>query len=192
MKPTPQRKKRAKRIFLVGCLLLLAVIVAALVNPLIVKVPLKMLMGEGGLMRHMATVHATLDGTDIEYDVYGGRTTHAAGWSGTELVLISKSPQTVTNAHGLFPELLVRKDDILFPNGLEFLKLPFGFFPMTCLGGIKATSGKAGGFSQEIKEVGNDCQYHLLSEDSRSPLEFDLFVPLSLTQSLSPSPAFTP
>ena len=102
MKPTPQRKKKAKRIFLVGCLLLLAVIVAALVNPLIVKVPLKMLMGKGGLMRHMATVHATLDGTDIEYDVFGGRTTHAAGWSGTELVLISKSPQTVTNAHG-FP-----------------------------------------------------------------------------------------
>ena len=192
MKPTPLRKKTAKRILLVGCLLLLTVIVAALVNPLIVKVPLKMLLGEGALMRHMAMVHATLNGTDIEYDVYGGRTTHAASGAGTELVLISKSSFTMTNAHGLFSELLVRNNNISFPGGLEFLKLPFGFFPMTGLGGIEATSGKAGCFSLETTEVGYDLQYHLRSEDSKSPLEFDLFVPLSLTPSLAPSRAFTP
>ena len=63
---------------------------------------------------------------------------------------------------------------------------------MTCLGGIEATSGKAGCFDLDIQDVGHDRQYHLLSKDSRSPLEFDLFVPLSLTQSLSPSPAFIP
>ena len=186
-RPISNKRKTARKAGLVLLVILLVGILAAIAFPTLARVSAKMLFGEGGVIKFVGMSRASLGDESVEYDTYFGKARYGSGRISAELVLIARNPLPTTELESDFGKLLVGKNRILFPNGLEFERLPFGFLPMTCLGGIAATMGKAGAYSLEVRDVGQERQYRLRSDDPRSPLVFDLFVPLSLTQLLPSS-----
>lgn len=94
----------------------------------------KVAVGDGGVLRSIGTIEASYNGKTIEYEAYLGKAKYSCGIDMRELLLLSKGGQSLDN--GLFEKILLGRNAVSFPSGLVYFKCPFGFLPMTCLGGV--------------------------------------------------------
>ncbi len=132
-------KRRIRRIAAFILLVLLGLVALLFLLPTFpapILIPAKMLLGEGGVMHHVGNVNGSLNGTAVSYNVYCGKAKHANGWPITCLLLRAGKPATTNWEDRIFDALLVGRDEIRFPYGLEVIRLPQGYLPVVCTSSI--------------------------------------------------------
>ena len=131
-------KTRFRKTFLwvVAALAVGCVLVACFASDLaIVYVPAKIVLcGEGGILRRVGKVEASLDDEKLTYDAYFGHARDACGHDLDEMLLIACG--TVPESGELFEKVFIGRDDVSFPQSLRHFKMPFGLLPMTYLGKV--------------------------------------------------------
>ncbi len=179
MKPISRKRRFLRRFALVftGCFV--AYTIAAVFNPSLLSVPVKVLVGEAGLTFRVGAVHGSINGAPVVYDAYREVLDREADLRFHGLLLGLRS-----GSCGQYPfeQLLVGRDMVLLPGKVDVIKLPFGALLMETANGVEISSQKA--FDDPSLEVStNDGirRYRFTNRrrDNQTEDEFVLLVPTS-------------
>ncbi len=168
-----ETKRRRRRIGCLAALIFAACMAAVFPFPHddLVKIPVKMALGEGGVLHRLGTVRASSGDATFEYDAYFGRGKYASGRDMAELLLLARQMPLSGREWLSFRKMLLGRDDLFFTAGLRYVKLPFGFLPMTCLGGVSLDKGLFT-HTLDISYAFGTNRFSLAFSDYRDGVEF--------------------
>ena len=173
----PISRKRRFALVLAGCLVAYAI--AAIINPSLLSVPAKVLVGEAGLTFRVGTVHGSINGSPVTYDAYREVLVRDADLRYHGLLLELRSGDC---GQCPFEQLLVGRDMILLPGKVDVVKLPFGALLMATANGVEISSKKAFDDSSLVVSTDDENRRYWFANrgrDNQAEDEFVLSVPTS-------------